>query len=63
VLSFIFLIPAESARDYGIVEPGAAINAAERLPHAPHSAAQACAMIACSRYSLPIGRALRRRKT
>jgi hypothetical protein len=39
VLSFIFLIPAESASDYGIVEPGAAINAAVHLPRAPYSAA------------------------
>jgi tripartite-type tricarboxylate transporter receptor subunit TctC len=58
-----FLIPAESARDYGIVEPGAAINAAVRPPHVPYSAAQACTPIVCSRYSPPIGRALRRRKT
>jgi tripartite-type tricarboxylate transporter receptor subunit TctC len=57
------LLPAESARDYGIVEPGAAIDAAVRLPPAPYSAAQACTTIVCSRYSLPIGRALRRRKT
>jgi tripartite-type tricarboxylate transporter receptor subunit TctC len=63
VLRCIFLIPAESARDYGIVEPGAAINAAVRPPHMPYSATQACTTIVCSRYSLPIGRALRRRKT
>jgi tripartite-type tricarboxylate transporter receptor subunit TctC len=55
------LIPAEDARDYGIVEPGAAINAAVRLPHAPHSATQACTTIVCSRYSRPA--ALRRHKT
>jgi tripartite-type tricarboxylate transporter receptor subunit TctC len=59
----MFLIPAESARDYGIVEPGAAIDAAARPPHAPYSAAQACATIVGSRYSLPIDRALRRRRT
>jgi tripartite-type tricarboxylate transporter receptor subunit TctC len=58
-----FLIPAEDARDYGIVEPGAAINAAVRPPHAPYSATQACTTIVCSGYSLPIGRALRRRRT
>src|SRR5580704_11148955 len=62
VLRCIFLIPAASARDYGIVEPGAAINAAVRPPHAPYSATQACTTIVCSRYSLPNGRALRRRK-
>jgi hypothetical protein len=39
VLNSIFPIPAENARDYGIVEPDAAINAAVRLPHAPYSAA------------------------
>jgi len=50
------LIPAESARDYGIVEPGAAINAAVRLPHAPYSVTQACMTIVCSRYSLPAAR-------
>jgi tripartite-type tricarboxylate transporter receptor subunit TctC len=58
-----FLLPTESVCDYGIVEPGAAIDAAVRLPHAPYSAAQACTTIVRSRYSLPIGRALRRRKT
>jgi tripartite-type tricarboxylate transporter receptor subunit TctC len=63
VLNFILLIPAESARDYGIVEPGTAINAAVRPPHVPYSATQACTTIVCSRYSLPIGRALQRRKT
>jgi tripartite-type tricarboxylate transporter receptor subunit TctC len=63
VLRCIFLIPAESACDYGIVEPGAAINAAVRPPHAPYSATQACTAIVCSRYSMPIGRALRRRTT
>src|SRR5580704_18333545 len=63
VLRCIFLLPAESVRDYGIVEPGAAIDAAVRLPHAPYSATQACTTIVCSRYSLPIGRAHRRRKT
>jgi tripartite-type tricarboxylate transporter receptor subunit TctC len=63
VLRCIFLIPAESARDYGIVEPAAAIDAAVRLPHAPYSARQACTTIVCSRYSLPIDRTLRRRKT
>jgi hypothetical protein len=57
VLRCIFLLPAESVRDYGIVEPGAAIDAAVRLPHAPYSAAQACTTIVRSRYSLPIGRA------
>jgi hypothetical protein len=59
----MFFIPAENARDYGIVEPGAAIDAAARPPHAPYSAAQACTTIVGSRYSLPIGRALRRRKS
>jgi tripartite-type tricarboxylate transporter receptor subunit TctC len=59
VLHCIFLLPAESVRDYGIVEPGAAIDAAVRLPHAPYSAAQACTTIVRSRYSLPIGRAFR----
>jgi tripartite-type tricarboxylate transporter receptor subunit TctC len=63
LLRCIFLIPAESARDYGIVAPNAAIDAAVRLPHAPYSVPQACTTIVCSRYSLPIGRALRRRKT
>jgi hypothetical protein len=63
LLRCIFLLSAESVRDYGIVEPGAAIDAAVRLPHAPYSAAQACTTIVGSRYSLPIGRALRRRKT
>jgi tripartite-type tricarboxylate transporter receptor subunit TctC len=57
------LLPAESARDYGIVEPGAAIDAAVRRPQAPYSATQACTTIACSRYLRPIGRVLRRRKT
>jgi tripartite-type tricarboxylate transporter receptor subunit TctC len=56
------LLPTASVRDYGIVEPGAAIDAAVRLPHAPYSAAQACTTIVRSRYSLPIGRAFRRPK-
>src|SRR3984957_12677280 len=56
-LGCVFLIPAASAGDYGIVEPGAAIDAAVRLPHAPYSATQACTTIVRSRYSLPIGRA------
>jgi tripartite-type tricarboxylate transporter receptor subunit TctC len=62
VLRCIFLIPAGSARDYGIVAPGAAINAAARPPHVPYSATQACTTIMCSRYLLPIGRALREAK-
>jgi hypothetical protein len=41
----MFMLPAERARDYGIVEPGAAIDAAARPPHAPYSAAQACTTI------------------
>jgi hypothetical protein len=56
VLRCIFLLPAEGARDYGIVEPGAAINAAVRLQHAPYSATQACTTIVCSRYSPPAAR-------
>jgi tripartite-type tricarboxylate transporter receptor subunit TctC len=63
VLRCIFLLPAESARDYGIVEPGAAIDAAVRRPQAPYSATQACTTIACSRYLRRIGRVLPRRKT
>jgi tripartite-type tricarboxylate transporter receptor subunit TctC len=63
LLRCMFLLSAESVRNYGIVEPGAAIDAAVRLPHAPYSAAQACTTIVCSRYSPPIGCALRRHKT
>src|SRR5580704_12361239 len=62
LLRCMFFIPAESACDYGIVEPDAAIDATVRLPHAPYSAAQACTTIVCSRYSQPIGRALPRLK-
>jgi hypothetical protein len=36
VLRRIFLIPAGGVRDYGIVEPGAAINAAVHPPHVPY---------------------------
>jgi tripartite-type tricarboxylate transporter receptor subunit TctC len=63
VLSFIVHFRLQALFDYGIVEPGAAIDATVRLPHAPYSATQACTTIVCSRYSPPIGRALRRRKT
>jgi hypothetical protein len=56
LLRCIFLLPAESVRDYGIVEPGAAIDTAVRLPHAPYSAMQACTTMVCSRYLLPIDR-------
>jgi hypothetical protein len=50
VLVFIFQIRLR-ARDYGIVRPSAAINAAVRSPHAAHSGAQACVAMARSRYS------------
>jgi hypothetical protein len=51
-----FAIPAAGAGDYGIVRQAAAINAAVHLPHAAHSAAQACATLKRPGYSTPAGR-------
>jgi hypothetical protein len=44
------------AHDYGIVRQAAAINAAVRLLHAAHPAAQACATPKGPGYSSPAGR-------